>query len=288
MPHRQNQCILVAEAVGGGRLVAKLGAVEAAHAVERCMHRVDLCIEAHAGNTLQRTGERACASFARCDDAAAAASDMLERILSLPPVSGVRLALRVGMHYGAVRHEPSLHGEGIDVAAQLAAAAHPGQALVSGAAVMLLSPGMRHLAGSEASAVELDGLEWPAYPLGQRAGLVTSIPPSARVSQRLRLRHQQDVMFVEEQRPVLLLGRELGNDVVVIDPRASRQHARIERRPEGFVLVDQSTNGTFVSQEGLGERCIKHASAVLTGPGRIGCGFSASEVERDLVFFEII
>jgi predicted component of type VI protein secretion system len=75
---------------------------------------------------------------------------------------------------------------------------------------------------------------------------------------------------------------------VIIDPRASRQHARIERRPEGFVLIDQSTNGTFVAEEGAAERCIKHGEAVLTGPGRIACGFSANEVERDRGFVEIV
>ena len=71
--------------------------------------------------------------------------------------------------------------------------------------------------------------------------------PAALITPRLRLKHQNDVLMLEEARPIILLGREQGNDIVIIDPRASRQHARIERRREGFVLVDQSTNGTFVA-----------------------------------------
>jgi predicted component of type VI protein secretion system len=118
--------------------------------------------------------------------------------------------------------------------------------------------------------------------------MVTSIPPTSHLSQRLRLRHQEDNLFVEEQRPVLLLGRELGNDIVIMDARASRQHARIERRREGFTLIDQSTNGTFVSVDGNEECRIHRDKLVLRGPGRIGCGFSAGEVERDLVFFDIV
>lgn len=94
--------------------------------------------------------------------------------------------------------------------------------------------------------------------------------------------------MLEEARPIILLGREQGNDIVIIDPRASRQHARIERRREGFVLVDQSTNGTFVADGEGQERCIKREDIVLGGQGRIGCGFSANDVERDLVFYEVV
>lgn len=95
-------------------------------------------------------------------------------------------------------------------------------------------------------------------------------------------------MIVEELRPIILLGREQGNDVVIIDPRASRQHARVERRRDGFVLVDQSTNGTYVANGDDPEQCARKSEIVLTGQGRIGCGFSANDIERDLVFFEVI
>ena len=69
-------------------------------------------------------------------------------------------------------------------------------------------------------------------------------------------------LYDEELRPILLMGREMGNDVVVIDPRTSRQHARIERRREGFFVVDQSTNGTFIANDGGGEQCIRGGEAM--------------------------
>jgi hypothetical protein len=120
------------------------------------------------------------------------------------------------------------------------------------------------------------------------AKLSTTQPLAARFSanSRMRLKHQQDTMFVDENRPVVLLGRELGNDIVIIDPRASRQHARIERRRDGFVLIDESTNGCFVAIDGHEEQCLKCTELPLTGSGRFGCGFSSQEFENDLVFFE--
>ena len=49
---------------------------------------------------------------------------------------------------------------------------------------------------------------------------------------------------------VLIFGRENTCDVVVREKTASRRHARIERRGVQYVLVDESTNGTYVAIEG--------------------------------------
>ena len=213
----------------------------------------------------------------------------LERVMSLPPTSGVQLATRIGVHYGPLDATVPPRGIGLTQARKLATAATPGQALASAPAVAQLSAPARHFAGADGfSGHTVNGFEWPVYELSHKTGVVNSLPPPVRVSQQLRIRHQQAEIIVDDQRPMLLMGREHGNDVVIIDPRASRQHARIERRAGGFFLVDQSTNGTFVALEGRSERCVKREEMLLTGPGRIGCGFSANEVERDLVFFETL
>ena len=49
-------------------------------------------------------------------------------------------------------------------------------------------------------------------------------------------------------RETCTLGRHKNNDVVITDPKVSSFHARIDRTPEGFVLVDlKSRNGSFVN-----------------------------------------
>lgn len=289
MAQQRNACLMYAELVGGERLAALLSETEAGHAIERSMNRIERVVEGHGGDILRRASDEICAAFERCDGAVLAASEMIDRVASLPPVRGVRLGIRIGVHYGAIELEGPPSGEALSVAMRLAGMAHAGQALVSGASVLLLSPASRQVIRErDEPGLKVEGFEWPVYALSSRSGVATSVPPAARVTQRLRLRHQQDVHMIEELRPILLLGREMGNDVVVIDPRTSRQHARVERRREGFFLVDQSTNGTFVASEGGGEQCIRGGEALLAGQGRIGCGFSALEVERDLVFFEIV
>lgn len=59
-------------------------------------------------------------------------------------------------------------------------------------------------------------------------------------------------MVFELNKDVLLIGRDVTNDIVIGDAEISRQHARLTRTPGGHVLEDLgSTNGTFVSGERL-------------------------------------
>lgn len=288
MSERKNLCVLAATLPSDARLAARLGADEAAHALDRCMRRIERSIDSHGGTVIDSRADSVLAGFERCDSGILAAGEILDRVRSLPPLSGTRQTVCIGLHYGMVESDPT-QGDGPALAQRLAKLARHEQALVSGPTVLLLTPAARHAANpQEIRSAEIDALGVPVHAVGQRAGMVTSLPPTVRLSQRLRLRHQQDVIFVEEQRPVLLIGRELGNDVVIMDPRASRQHARIERRRDGFILVDESSNGTYISVDGARETCVKHGEIPLRGPGRIGCGFSASEIERDLVFFDIV
>lgn len=289
MADRKNLCALVVDVVGGPSVDASAtGTLEFRHAIDRCLRRVDLAIDANNGVSLGRSDHGISANFERCDGAILAACEMLERTRNLPPLRGKRFSVRAGIHYGK-GGEGLQPGEAHEIARQLATAARGGEALATDAVVMQLSPATRHFAKPESTEQrDLPALDWPLYSVARQPDSVVSVPPATRLQQRLRIRHQGEVVLVDDARPVVLFGREFGNDVVVMDPRASRQHARIERRRGGFVLVDYSTNGTFVAEQESGERTVKGAESLLVGPGRIGCGFSTNEIERDLVFFEIV
>jgi hypothetical protein len=67
-------------------------------------------------------------------------------------------------------------------------------------------------------------------------------------------------------KPVVTLGRLPENDVVVDDPGASRQHARINGGDGEFVLVDLgSTNGTLVNDQPVGERALDDGDRITIG-----------------------
>lgn len=59
-------------------------------------------------------------------------------------------------------------------------------------------------------------------------------------------------MVFDLTKDVILIGRDVTNDIVIGDAEVSRQHARLTRTPGGHVLEDLgSTNGSFVNGERL-------------------------------------
>ena len=63
-----------------------------------------------------------------------------------------------------------------------------------------------------------------------------------------------------------VFGRDAGCDVVITDKNVSRRHAEIMATPKGYVLVDSSTNGTFVNGERIeGQRLLARADVIRIG-----------------------
>jgi hypothetical protein len=89
---------------------------------------------------------------------------------------------------------------------------------------------------------------------------------------RLRLRIGDTDIYVDKNSPTAALGRHAQNDLVVDDVIASRSHARIEYRRGKFVLIDQSTNGTYVSHEGERAALVHQDELVLGMRGYITLG----------------
>src|SRR6059036_537431 len=64
----------------------------------------------------------------------------------------------------------------------------------------------------------------------------------------------------------LVFGREAGSDVVVAGKDVSRRHAEIVQTTQGYLLVDSSTNGTFVNEERVrGQRILRRADVIRIG-----------------------
>ncbi len=89
---------------------------------------------------------------------------------------------------------------------------------------------------------------------------------------RLRLRFGDRELVADRHPTTIIIGRAEENDVVIKGRLSSRLHACIVLGRSNFVLIDQSTNGTFV-QTGDGEQLfIRHDIRQLKGEGMIGLG----------------
>jgi pSer/pThr/pTyr-binding forkhead associated (FHA) protein len=64
----------------------------------------------------------------------------------------------------------------------------------------------------------------------------------------------------------LVFGREAGCDVVVTGKDVSRRHAEIVTTPKGYMVVDSSTNGTYVNDGKIeGQRVLMRADVIKIG-----------------------
>jgi pSer/pThr/pTyr-binding forkhead associated (FHA) protein len=90
------------------------------------------------------------------------------------------------------------------------------------------------------------------------------------------------------------LGRAKESDIVIHDPRASRNHARIELRHDKFVLIDLSTNGTYiksinsVTSKAGSSVAVKSGEAILSGQGRLSFGRRWKEGIPDYLEYVVI
>ncbi len=103
----------------------------------------------------------------------------------------------------------------------------------------------------------------------------------------LELRYGNTVLEISQTRPSVTMGRQEHNDLEVIDTRVSRSHARIEYRNGKFVLIDHSTNGTFMmTDEGKGAN-LKRSETVLKGSGIITLGRKVSPDSPKAIRFSL-
>ncbi len=81
------------------------------------------------------------------------------------------------------------------------------------------------------------------------------------------------VFQVSAGQPILKLGRQEKNDIVLQGDTASRLHGYIEFRQGQFFMVDHSWNGTFVYDQTGGEQYLKNDEARLDPSGAVcpGC-----------------
>ena len=102
---------------------------------------------------------------------------------------------------------------------------------------------------------------------------------------RLELRFNDQVIEMNNGRPVVTMGRTDENALMVEDKHASRTHAVIVNRGNEFVLTDLSMNGTFIHVNGKRSMVLIRDDFVLAGDGIIGLGHKVASDSPDAISF---
>jgi adenylate cyclase len=288
------RAIVFADISGSTRLYEALGDTIARDLVSQCLDLMTEQVNRHNGAVIKTIGDEIMATFATAEQAVeasmsmqeAVAEDLPQRNQHTPP----NFAIRIGMHFGScILEGGDVFGDAVNVAARMAGIAKGSQIITTQDTAAALSPALRSSTRhvdripirGKSEDVDIFEVIWQADDVTRTAtGLFHH---DAHVVANLRLRYHTEVMDLNQDMSVVVLGRGKKADMVVNDSMASREHARIECRRGKFILTDMSTNGTYVETT-EGPSYLRREDVVLTGEGKIALGRDLVEATEYVVF----
>jgi len=274
--------ILFADVVGSTKLYELMGDMKARDMVAICIDVMRTATEKNSGTVIKTMGDEVMSTFPSADDALNAASHMQQAISAHPElkVDGQPVSIRIGAHFGPVVLENrDIFGAAVHTANRMTSQAKAGQIITTATMVDRLLPEWRaSVRQIDVATLKGRSSEVALFEVMWQPDDVTSMLPAIALNQRgagkqrLRLRFQGQEIVVDDQRTNITIGRAEDNDFVVKGNLISRLHARIEMSRNKFVLIDQSTNGTFVQSKEGEEAFVRRDSMQIKGEGMIGLG----------------
>lgn len=268
--------LLFVDISGSTALYESLGDQEAHARIDQRLRLLHRAAAEHGGQVVKSMGDGLMCDFTDADGALHAAQAM--QLTMFAGQSGLALGIHVGCHFGPVLdNEGDIYGDSVNVTARIVGIAKTGQVIVTREMVDRLSAHLLEkvrplgevTVKGRREPVQILEYVWEGSPDLTTITKLDSIP---RIS-RLRLLCGGNEYALDAAHPdAITLGRDGASAIVIGDREASRQHARIERRPDRFVLIDHSSNGTYVLVENESEAWVRREEFVLRGRGRLALG----------------
>ncbi|MCK5326782.1 MAG: adenylate/guanylate cyclase domain-containing protein [Woeseiaceae bacterium] len=273
--------ILFADVVGSTQLYDKFGDTKASETVAICLDVMKDATHQYNGTVIKTIGDEVMSTFPSVDEAMGAAAMMQGRISAESKQDDrIPVSIRVGCHFGPVVQEQNdIFGAAVHTANRMTSQAKAKQIVISGDTVEKMSPKMQELTRQiDVATVRGRMDEVALYELLWNPEEATSMLPTiewesrARKVSKMILNFRDQTVEISDQRKSANIGRADDNDLVVKGNLISRIHAKVELRRGKFVLIDQSTNGTFMQNVQGEEIFVRRDSTELNGEGTIGLG----------------
>ncbi|MEO7728098.1 MAG: adenylate/guanylate cyclase domain-containing protein [Burkholderiales bacterium] len=286
-----NLAILFVDVSDSVRLYESLGDAAAFREVHEYMNVFKQVVVEHHGRVVKTIGDGALCAFEDAGAAVLAACEMHTQVHAKQSVQQRKIAIRIGLHHGPVLlTDDDVFGDTVNVASRMAQLALAGQIISTGETIELLSPEQR-IATRRLDALPVKGKHeavnvyevlWQAGGDNtQMPGRLDPVLHQAGVS-RLRLTHgSREIVVVTS----ISMGRAATHGIALKDLMASRNHLHIERRQDKFVLIDVSSNGTFISMKSGEEYKLRREEMLLHGSGVIAFGRLTSDKDAEIVSF---
>jgi len=275
--------ILFADIADSTRLYELLGDEPARNLLSKSIQSMTDVTVAQGGTVLKTIGDEIMCTFPTADAAVTAAIAMHQSIATLSPDRKSDYPppnIYVGIQWGTVINEgDDVFGDAVNIAARMVTISKQRQIITTEDTLDMLSEKYKRSARLiDKTTIKGKSGEMLIYEILWEEGAATikigveDLIKEGLVVYSMGIKFASNIFRVDSQQPNITIGRLDHNDIVVEDNRVSRSHARIEYRRGKFVLVDSSTNGTYVKITGEKSRHVQREEIHLFGSGFIGLG----------------
>lgn len=275
--------VAFADIAGSTHLYETAGDDVAKSLITGLQARISNVVMQQGGQVQEIVGDEVMFRFEDVSKSVSCACKIQEAAETYSIETGRQLSVRIGLHYGTTIMEGGrMFGDTINTAARMVGIAQGGQIITSEEIVRKLGVEQQAMA-RRFDKVKVKGKQEALviYDLLWKQTNVTLISSrSVSVSEQLPifiLQYGDQLYNLHTEQVPFTIGRSSENNLVVVWESVSRRHASIEFNRGHFVLVDTSTNGTYVHPEEGESIYLRREALPLWGRGKIGLGASPSE-----------
>lgn len=268
--------ILFADISKSSNIYECLGDAAAQKIVGKILNLLSALTTEHGGKVIKTVGDAILATFPLTGNAIEAARSM--QLAMTKNISGdakLSINIHIGIHWGrVVIDNDDIFGDAVNITARVVDYANPRQIIATRAAIENLPDNPGHFTKylTKITAKNISG-ELELYEIIYEDQNATVVIDSRQlekaVNASLYLKQGEQVIVIDVRKPMISIGREDFNDIVIRYSWISRTHAYIESRNGVFLLKDKSTNGTFVYPKSADPVYVNKGEHPLTGKGEI-------------------
>jgi class 3 adenylate cyclase len=297
--------VVFADLFGSTGVFESLGNAKATEAVTQATNWVAERISTSGGKVVKLLGDGVLATFKKSPEAIAAVVDIQRsyqlRLASLPPQ--LYMPLRIGVVRGdVVLVDDDCYGDAVNTASRLSELTGPHQIWVNDKAIEK-SPKLSDVHFRFLGPIAIRGRSEPCnvyqieWQEDQNSDYFTVQAPVNQASEspdidalggQIELVHNEHRQRFQAFELPIHIGRFRKVDFVINDPRVSRTHASIGWRNGSFLLVDESSYGSWVRFAGSGaDLMLRRDECVLHGHGQIALGTSFGDPGAPIISFVV-
>jgi len=292
--------VLFADIAKSTNIYEALGDNAAQNLISSCLSALSKVAVQHKGSVIKTIGDEVMCIFpgaASAVEAGMAMHKTAELKFALQEQDLEPLNLYIGIHFGPVILEDGdVYGDTVNMASRITGLAKQRQVLISQQVYDELEPKLKSSSQCiDKITIKGKSGEFKVYETIWEHQDLTFVFNRSRDTVFLKsskacleLIFSSQAVEIKPKNPSASLGRQSHNDIIVSSKLVSRSHARIELRREKFILIDQSSNGTyvFIEKEKKPFR-LKRNEIELKGSGILCLGKNTGPDSPEAILFRI-